>query len=171
VVLLFRLLACLLLAPFKRRVEPLGESVLTMRVWPNDLDLNIHANSGRYVSFVDVGRIDLVARMGIMRKVLRRGWRPLVGATMISYRKSLLPFEKFRIRSRVICFDEKWFYFEHIVEKMNGELSAIATVRGLARGPNGNVPPSEFFALTGRDVLSPPIPAYIAKWRESEARE
>jgi acyl-CoA thioesterase FadM len=170
VVLLFRLLKTLLLSSFKRRIEPLGEGVIHMRVWPNDLDLNVHANSGRYVSFIDVGRIDLVIRMGILRKVLARKWRPIVGGTMITYRKSLLPFERFRIRSRVLCWDDKWFYFDHVVEKANGDLAARATVRGLVRGPQGNVPPGEFVALTRTPVPSPPIPSYIARWNEAESR-
>ena len=89
-VFLFRLLGCIFLARFKRRIGALDEGVVTMHVWPNDLDLNVHANSSRYVGFIDVGRVDLVARMGILRKVLKRGWRPIVGATMIIYRKSLL---------------------------------------------------------------------------------
>ena len=169
-VLLVRLLKCLFLSSLKRRIEPLGEGVIHMRVWPNDLDLNVHANSGRYVSFIDVGRLDLVMRMGIVRKVLARKWRPIVGGTMITYRKSLLPFERFRIRSRVLCWDEKWFYFDHVVEKANGELAARATVRGLVRGPQGNISPPEFVALTGHAVLSPPIPGYIARWTEAESR-
>ena len=169
-VLLFRLLFNVLLSSFKRRIEPLDEGIIHMRVWPNDLDLNVHANSGRFVSFIDVGRIDLVVRMGILRKVLRMKWRPLVGGTMITYRKSLQPFERFRVRSRVLCWDEKWFYFDHIVEKSNGELAAHATVRGLVRGPRGNVPPAEFVALTGKPVPSPPIPPYISRWTESESR-
>ena len=170
-VFLFRLVACLFLARFKKRLEPLAESVATMRVWPNDLDLNVHANSSRYVGFFDVGRVDMVARWGIMREVLRRGWRPIVGGSMITYRKSLLPFEKFRVRTRIVCWDEKWMYFEHVIEKRNGDLAAMATVRGLARGPGGNVPPAEFLALAGHTAPSPPMPAYMTQWMASEGRK
>ena len=170
-VFLLRLLACLFSSPFKHRLRPLDDSILTMRVWPNDLDLNMHANSSRYVGFMDVGRVDMVARWGILWNVLRRGWRPIVGGSMITYRRSLLPFEKFRVRSRIIAWDEKWFYFEHVVERMNGDLSAMATVRGLARGPNGNVPPAEFMALAGHPGPSPPVPAYVTQWLASEARK
>ena len=137
-----------------------------MRVWPNDLDLNIHANSGRYLSFMDVGRLDLLVRMRLLRKVLSKKWRPMVGGAMISYRKSLMPFERFAIRSRVLCWDEKWFYFEHIIEKASGDVAAIGTIRGLLRGPQGNVPPAELIAIE-----SPPMPEFIARWREVERRE
>jgi acyl-CoA thioesterase FadM len=142
-----------------------------MRVWPNDLDLNMHATSGRYLTFMDVGRIDLLARMRLLRKVTRLGWRPIVGGSMITYRKSLLPFERFVVKSRILCWDEKWFYCEHIVVNAAGDLSAIANVRGLMRGPKGNVPPQALIDLAGRvGVTSPPIPDFIVRWREAEGR-
>ncbi len=170
-VVLLRLIKCLFTSAFKRRIDPLGEGLVTMRVWPNDLDLNFHANSGRFVSFMDIGRVDLVVRFGVMRKVLARKWRPLVGGSMLTYRKSLLPFEKFIVRSRVVCWDEKWFYFEHVIEKSGGVVAATATVRGLIRGPKGNVPPQAMVDLAGHDQLrSPEMPASIARWLEAEKR-
>ena len=81
-----------------------ASSIVVNLQWWSGLSI---AEQEDYRLRADRARIELVARMGIMRKVLKRGWRPLVGATMITYRKSLLPFEKFRIRSRFICFDER----------------------------------------------------------------
>jgi acyl-CoA thioesterase FadM len=171
-ILLLRLLTTLVTGQFKRRIDPLGWARLVMRVWPNDCDLNFHMNSGRYVSFFDLGRIDLLIRMKIFRQVLKLGWRPLVGGAIMRYRRSLLPFERFQLRSRVLGWDEKWFYFEHRIERMNGEYCAIAYVRGLLRGPDGNVPPSELVALAGRAGLpSPPLPPTIAQWTEAEPGE
>jgi len=168
VVVLLRLIKSIIISAFRPRIEPLGEAVLTMRAWPNDLDLNMHVTSGRYISFMDIGRIDLLTRMGILGKVVKLGWRPLVGGSTILYRRSILPFEKFRVRSRVVCWDEKWFYFEHVIENAKGELSAMANVRGLMRGPKGNVTPKEFIALTGREIDSPPMPDPIARWRDTQ---
>ncbi len=169
-VVFFRLFKTLLLARFKPKIGVFDQARVSMRVWPNDLDLNMHANSGRYISFMDIGRIDLLARMRLFRKVTALGWRPLVGGSMITYRKSLLPFERFTVKSRILCWDAKWFYFEHIITNAAGDLAAIATVRGLLRGPNGNVPPAELVALTGESVTSPPIPEFIARWSQAEER-
>ena len=85
-VVLLRLIKALFTSRLRPRIEPLGSSVLRMRVWPNDQDLNMHANSGRNLSFMDIGRVDLLVRMRIFRKVIRLGWRPINGGTMISYR-------------------------------------------------------------------------------------
>jgi acyl-CoA thioesterase FadM len=166
--LFFRFLRVLLTARLKPRIDPLGEAVLRFRVMPNDCDLNVHMNSGRYVSFNDIGRVDLLLRMRLFRKVIKRGWRPIAGGSMIRYRRSLMPFESFRLRSRVVAWDEKWFYFEHIIERANGELAALSHVRGLLRGPEGNVAPRELLELAGKDETSPPIPDFVRKWNEAE---
>ena len=170
-IVLLSLLKTLLMARFKRKIDVFDQARVSMRVWPNDLDLNMHVNSGRFLSFMDVGRMDLLARMRLLRTVLGLGWRPLVGGAMITYRKSLLPFEAFVVKSRILCWDEKWFYFEHIIVNGKGDLAAIANVRGLLRGPKGNVPPADLVALSGRtDIASPPVPEFIKRWSEAEGR-
>ena len=168
-VVLLRFIKCLVTSRFRPRIDALGESVIRMRVWPNDLDLNMHVNSGRYLSFMDIGRVDLLVRMRAFRAVIGRGWRPINGGTMIIYKKSLLPWERFTVRTRILCWDEKWFYFEHRVERHNGDLAAIANARGLLRGRDGNVPPVALVEMVGTATASPPMPPYIERWREAEA--
>jgi acyl-CoA thioesterase FadM len=166
VVVLFRFFLAILKSRFRRRAGVLDECVIAMRVWPNDLDLNMHMNSGRYLSLMDIGRVEILARSRLLRNVLRRGWRPMVGASFIRYKKSLLPYERFTVRSRVVCWDEKWLYFEHIIER-RGEVAAHAYVRGLFRGPEGNVKPRQLAGLAGTpEMESPPMPDDIAAWRD-----
>lgn len=169
-VVLLRFLLSLLRSLSQPKLEPFGEAVIRMRVWPNDLDLNMHVNSGRYLSFMDIGRVELIARMRLLRIALGKGWRPINGGTMITFRRSLLPWERFTVRTRILCWDEKWFYFEHIIERGNGDLAAIASARALLRGREGNVPPASLIALAGRgEIASPPMPEHIARWRDAES--
>ena len=66
--LIFRLLKTLLLyllRPTRRGI--LEESVVRFRVWPNDLDTNLHMNNGRYLTLMDLGRLDLLLRNGSVR--------------------------------------------------------------------------------------------------------
>ncbi|HSY51709.1 MAG TPA: acyl-CoA thioesterase [Thermoanaerobaculia bacterium] len=164
-VVLFRFLFAIFTSRFRRPLGVLDDCVIAMRVWPNDLDLNMHMNSGRYLSMMDIGRVEILARTRLLRPVLRRGWRPMVGATFIRYRRSLLPFERFTVRSHIVCWDEKWLYFEHILER-RGEVAAHAYVRGLLRGREGNVRPKELLELAGTpELASPAMPAEIEAWR------
>ena len=164
-VVLFRFLFAILTSRFRRRLGVLDECVIAMHVWPNDLDLNMHMTSGRYLSMMDIGRVEILARTRMLRRVLKRGWRPIVGSTFIRYKKSLLPFERFIIRSRIVCWDEKWLYFEHILER-RGEVAAQAYVRGLLRGKSGNVKPRELLELAGMpETQSPEMPVAVSAWK------
>src|SRR5438477_12179946 len=110
-IVFIRLMWALGRSRFKRKHDLLDESAVTMRVWPNDLDLNIHMNSGRYLSMMDIGRVEILGATRLLRKVVKRGWRPIAAAATIRYRKSLLPFQRFTVRSRVVGGDDERLYF------------------------------------------------------------
>jgi acyl-CoA thioesterase FadM len=167
-VLLFRFLLVMFLARFRRRIGILDEARVRFTCLPSDCDLNLHLNAGRYLSFMDASRVELVARMRLFRTIIDRGWRPINAGSVIRFRRSVLPFQRFDVRSRVIGWDEKWLYFEHIVER-KGELCAIANARGLFRGPQGNVTPRELLELAGKpDLESPPLSDFVQRWRDAE---
>ena len=54
--LIFRLLRILVWGLVGPRLDPLGRSIVSFRVWPNDLDINIHMNNGRYLTIMDIVR-------------------------------------------------------------------------------------------------------------------
>lgn len=144
----------------------LDASVLRLRVWPTDIDFNFHLNDGRYVSIAGVGRVDLMSRIGLLRPAMRRHWYPVVGATMIRHRREIRSFEKFTLSSRIVGWDDKWFYFEHRFEK-EGTLAAIAYARGVMRTREGAVPSNQVLALVGYGAPSPELPEPVKRWREA----
>jgi acyl-CoA thioesterase FadM len=166
--LLFRFTLALLRSRFRRRIGPFEESVVRFTALPTDCDLNFHLNAGRFVSFMDVARIELLGRMRVILPMLRRGWRPVMGGALVRYRRSVLPFARFDIRSRVVGWDEKWFYIEHIVET-NGTFCAVGHMRTVIHRREGSVPPAEVLALMKLEgTQSPPLPEVVVKWRELE---
>lgn len=165
--LLLRLAAVLVGATRRGSLGLLEESVISLRVWPQDCDTQGHMNNGRYLSIMDLGRSDMAMRTGFLRLWLRRRWRPLVGAQTIRYRRPLMPFDRYTLHTRLVCWDEKWIYFEQRFEK-DGELYAIAVVKGLVRGPKGPVAPTEMLRALGVFSKSPPMPEAYAAWNESE---
>jgi acyl-CoA thioesterase FadM len=155
--LLFRLLLVIMRNALRRRASFDAESVLRTRVWPTDMDLNFHLNDGRYVSLTGLGRVDLMMRSGLLRKALKRGWYPVVGGIVIKYRREIRAMEKFSVRTKIVGWDDKWFYFEHRFEKQ-GELAALSYARGVMRTREGAVPTSDVLALAGWSQPSPPPP-------------
>ena len=138
-----------------------------MRVLPTDLDANMHMNNGRYLSIMDLGRFDLTIRNGLLGATLRRGMRPVVGSVMIRYRRSLDPFQRYTLRTRALCWDEKWVYLEQRFERA-GELAAVGVVKALFVGKSGPVPTRDVFATIGFAGDSPPMPDAVELWRRSE---
>ena len=143
----------------------LEEDRLRMRVWPNDIDINMHMNNARYLSVMDYARTHLLARTGLLGHILRSRWRPLVGAVWITYRRSLPLFSKFELTSRLVCWDEKWFYIEQTFAGHEG-LAAVGWVKGMLRDARGSVDPLMVIEGVARGVVSPPMPEAMATWNE-----
>ena len=165
--LLVRLLYVILAALRGTRMQPLDESVLTLRVLPNDLDANLHMNNGRYLTLMDLGRLDLLVRLGLVGELRRRRWNPVVASLAIRYRRSLAPWQGYELRTRMVGWDERWFFLEQRFTR-GGETMAVAMVKALFVGPNGRVPPQELVDATGYDVATPEIPLSIRSWEDAE---
>lgn len=166
--LFFRLLKTLLLYFLRpRRMDVLGESVVSFRVWPNDLDTNLHMNNGRYMTLLDLGRLDLLLRVGLARKTFGRRWYPVLAAVQLRYRKPLNLFQKFRIRTRIVTWDEKFVYLEQRISK-GDRLLTHAYLKGAFVGPQGTVPMTEVVALMGTVPEPPPLPPAFVAWIRAE---
>ncbi len=161
--LLFRFIRIVLQNLFRRRVDILHESVLRLRVWPTDSDFNFHLNDGRYMSLAGLGRVDLLARTGLLRPAMKRHWYPVIGAAMIRFRREIRSFTPFTLHTRVLGWDEKWFYFEHRFQQ-NDTVAALAYVRGVLRSKAGAIPPNEVLGLIGYNAPSPGLPEPIERW-------
>lgn len=141
---------------------------------PNDLDLNLHVNNGRLMTYIDFGRIDWLWRVGALQQAWRQRFIPVIGDISVRYLKPLKMFERFTIESRVLGWDAKWAYFEHRLLKANGEVVLLLVNRGLfwKRGI-GSMPVAEVIASCGFvDLHSPVLPAWVQTWSSSldEAR-
>jgi acyl-CoA thioesterase FadM len=145
------------------RIGMLDTETLNMRVWPQDIDFNYHLNNARYLSRMDYGRVHLMASTGILTPALEESWMPLVGSVSITYRRSLALFARFTLATKLISWDEKWFYMEQVFTSNEG-LAAIAWVKGLFRSKNGNVPPQHIVDRIAPGTISPPLAPVLEQW-------
>lgn len=148
-------------------IDRFGSSELWLRVWPGDLDFNLHMNNGRYFSIADLGRVDLGQRSRLWRDALKRGWRPMAGAATGRFLRSLQPFARYRVRSCTLGWDEKWVFCEHRFIHRD-QLCAIVVVRYLFVAPHGAVPPRELLSLAGPVPESPALPDWVQRWHDAQ---
>jgi acyl-CoA thioesterase FadM len=149
----------------------LDECRVSLRVWPNDLDSNLHMNNGRYLLAMDLGRWDYGLRAGVLQPAFRKGWFPVVGSATLRFRRSLGPFQRFELATRVVAWDEKWWWFEQRFE-VGGEVYALGRVKALFRGRKGNVPPAALLEAAGyAGVPQPSLRESIRLWQQAEEAE
>jgi acyl-CoA thioesterase FadM len=167
--LILRFLRVFITSLLRSRIGLLDSTTLSFRVLPTDLDINLHMNNARYLSFMDLGRTDLLLRAGMLGVVRRERWKPVVGSIDIKFRRPLMPFQRFDMHTRLLCWDEKWLYLEQCIESASG-VHAIATVRGLFVDRNGSVPSRAVLDHMEHWDESPPFPTQVLcllAWEEA----
>ncbi len=153
---------------------PFDVSRMGFRVWPHDLDTSLHMNNGRYWTLMDLGRTDLMLRMGLWRAWLKHGWTPVVSAGKIRFRRELKPFAPFKLETRVLCWADTWLVIEHrLVSKgVRGQdvTNAVAMVRaGLYdRKVKSFVPTQTMMDEMGAGAVSPPPSAEVQAFLDAE---
>ena len=131
----FRLFWLLLTARKRGHLDvPRQASALAFRVWPHDLDLSVHMNNGRYLTLMDLGRMDVLIRSGLWREVLRHKWTPIASAITIRFQRELRPFQNFRLETRLLCWDASLVVMEQTFTIVGGPRDGQAAAHALFKG-------------------------------------
>lgn len=164
--LFFRLFLVVIKALRGTKMAALDVSEVHFRVLPNDLDTNVHMTNARYLSMMDLGRIDLIVRTGFLKEMRARKWYPVVGESHLVHRRSLAPFERYCLRTSILCWDEKWTYLaqDFIRTGRDGEqVAARGIVKTLFLGPEGRISTEALIAAFGYHGDAPEIPEEITR--------
>lgn len=162
--LYFRLLWMLLTSWRQPRGSLFDGATTRFRVWPTDLDTVGHMNNAKYLGLMDLGRVDLMLRSGLLATSRERGWYAVIAAQTIRYRRSLKPFQRFVLHTRVLGTDEKAVYFEQSF-LVAGELYAHAVVQcRFLEKAGGQVSPDALVAAAGGDPGNLALPDWVADW-------
>ena len=167
--LFLRLLWLRLTVGRRSRLRFLDVGRMRMRVSLTDLDPLRHVNNGVYLSMMDLGRVDLMVRSGVWKRLMDAGYYPVVAAQTITYRKSLELGQRFVIETALRGFDEKAVYIEQRFV-VDGEIYASAIVKGrFLKRSGGTVSVDELGALVGEDLRVHTVDPWIARWSEDAA--
>jgi acyl-CoA thioesterase FadM len=109
-------------------------SVLTFRVWLHDLDISAHMNNGRYLTLMDLGRTDIMLRSGLWRDVWKNKWTPIASAISISFRREMRILQKFRLETRLVCWDATLVVMEQVFTLDGGPRDGQVAARALFKG-------------------------------------
>ncbi len=153
----------------KPRLGLLEESVLRMRVRVTDCDVYRHVNNGRYLSLMDMGRIDLVTRCGAMGVFRRNRWSAVAGGATIRFRRELRLGTTYVLRTRVVGWEDTWWFFEQQFERADGSLAARAYAKvTILDSSHTRIEAARVVEALGLDPQSPPLPEGVVAWQSSE---
>jgi acyl-CoA thioesterase FadM len=130
----FRLFWYLLRAKWRPALTlPMMSSMLTFRVWPSDLDTSLHMNNGRYLTIMDLGRVDLMLGSGLLRVLLKHGWTPIASSISIRYRRELRTFDRFSLETRLVCWTDVTVIMEQTFRFTGGPRDGQIAARGFVK--------------------------------------
>jgi acyl-CoA thioesterase FadM len=141
----------------KTRTSILDVHAVWFRVLPNDLDTNLHMNNGRYLTVMDLGRVDALIRCGLIKKIISEKWMPVIAGVSMIYRRSLAPFEKYRLETHLIGWDEKWIYMEQVFIRNNGDVAVRGYVKATFLKKGIRVPSADIAAAANFTGATPEL--------------
>jgi len=144
----------------KTRREPLvphlEPSRLELRVWPNDLDLFRHMNNGRYLTLMDLGRLHIVIRSGLLGVMRKRKWHAAAAVAEIRFRRPFKLWQRYSLVTEIVDWDDSWFLFEQRFESA-GKRHARALLQAQFRHQRERVPTAMVLEAVG--MRGEPSPA------------
>jgi len=166
--LYLRFFIMLIAVKFKRRLSVLEDSITRHHVLPNDLDPYGHMNNGRYFAVADLARIQKLQRAGLWREMKKRKVLAFVADETIQFRKPLMPFQRYFIRTRLMGWDANFFYVEQTFYREK-EVCALLLVRGRAISTDhAPVAPREMFGwVEPGDITGEKVNDVIRTWNQS----
>lgn len=139
-----------------------------LRVLPNDIDINGHLNNGRCMTILDLFMLELCLRTKVLMPAIRKGWKPMLGGNVVTYRRQLSIFEKYRANFRILCLDEKWTYFQYALYNSAGEMVVAGYSKGAWVGRKGLVPNAVIQEKLNVEAPDRPMPQAIRSWLDAE---
>ena len=115
-------------------------TIVTTRIFPNDLDVNMHVNNGRYLTLCDLTRVDFFMRSGLAKLMVKNKWSPIISEHTMTYLRPIKVFSKVDIHMSITHFAEKYFYCTHQFY-LGEKLMAQGTSKALVISKTGSLTP------------------------------
>jgi len=135
--------------------------------WPVDIDAYIEMNNGRVLTLMDLGRVSLARRIGLLEVMKRHKWGFTMAGSSVRYRRRVRPFDRITMRARCIGRDERFFYLEQSMIR-DGETTSNALFRAAVIDSSGAVPTQRIAEAMGRPDWRPPLPDWVQNWIDAE---
>jgi acyl-CoA thioesterase FadM len=137
--LYFRRLWIYLSALFAGNRTPLMQThVRHYRVWLTDQDMFMHMTNSRYLSFSDLGRLNLLLRTGLHRSFQKQGWSLEICAQTRTITRMLKSPQSFELSCEIVGWTDNFIAFRHLfkrAQKTHAEVNSIMRITDASDHP------------------------------------
>jgi acyl-CoA thioesterase FadM len=136
-------------------------SALNFRVLPTDSDyFQHHLTNSRFPSFMDLGRIDWLAKAGLYKPMRKNGWGIVVSSNQITYLGLIRWGKPFTVQTQAVYWDKKYLYLEHRFISA-GSLRAVGIAKLVFSSNRGSMPLADMLAEAGIELAAIECPENI----------
>ena len=166
---ILRLIKVVTVSQFQKKLSFDNEYIdrINLMVLPQDIDPFMELNNGRYVTLLDLGRFSLGARVNIASFLKRNNWSLTIVGTYNEYRYRLRLFQRFILQTKIIGYDDKWFYFFQKAER-NGKTHMASVVKFAYTSKEGLVMPKVVISAMGIKYEPNKLPTWINELTEHQ---
>ena len=140
---------------------------VSLIVLPQDIDPFMELNNGRYVTLLDLGRFSLGAKVNMGGFLKRNKWSLTIIGTYNEYRYRLRLFQRFVLETKIIGYDDKWFYFFQKAER-NGKTHMASVVKFAYTSKEGLVMPKVVISAMGIKYDPNNLPVWVNELTEHQ---
>ena len=123
---------------------------------------------GLYFIFSILKSIEFFIRSGVLKHALRKGFRPMIGGLIVTFRKGLSLFERCTLTMQIEAWDEHWNYFRFEFRNSDDHLSAAGYIKGAFVSKKGIITNKAADKIFGHERGDCDLPPAVANWIESE---
>lgn len=151
----------------KPRQDPFDTHRLSLTCLPWDIDGFMEMNNGRILTLYDLGRFGLSIRTGLWDVLRDNKWGLVVAGSSVRYRARIRPLQRFELRTRLLGWDDKFFYIEQAM--LRGETTCNHALLRTGVTEKGRLTdPLRVARAMGADPVSPPLPDWVLAWAEAD---
>lgn len=169
--LLIRLLWVMLRARFGAKHTPITKpAFLKLRVWLTDQDMFLHMTNSRYLSFSDLGRVDLFSRSGLRKVLNANGWKTeICGQTMTINRMLKAP-NLFSLETQIHGWDDEFLVLGQRFLRNSRNHAGVVTLLTIKDKTGKPVSPQSALEQLGEPAISPNLSPSFTELIESTKR-
>jgi acyl-CoA thioesterase FadM len=132
----------------------------SFRAWPWICDNNLHINNANYLRLMESGRMQWIARSGMLKQMLNKKVNMILAGMNITYRREVKLGTVTDMVTRLAGWDERWLYYEQTLYLPHADGPKIA-MRALLRCQ----------LVKGRELVRPEEAWTLFGWQVDERPE